>query len=289
MTQDVLKVISPGLGATIQDRGRFGWGRFGVPASGVMDTHAADWANQLLNNPPDAPVLELLLQGAALAAVKDCWLAITGADAGANQPLWRAVKINIGETIHFPRNRSGVWTYIAVEGGFDSEEIFGSASVYPRGGIGKPLAAGDVLRSKANQPLHWPSSVAGRFVPEQERRDYDRPPSLKVWPGPQWKSFSEKERNRFFAGEWTLSSKSDRVGYRLIGEPLSRTSTQILSEAVRAGTIQVPEDGLPIVTMRDGPTVGGYPKLGLVDAADLSWLTQCRAGQKMRFQQHQHI
>ena len=81
-----------------------------------------------------------------------------------------------------------------------------------------------------------------------------------------------------------MSSQSDRVGYRLTGNPLKPSATQIISEPVLVGSIQIPANGLPIVTMRDGPTVGGYPKLGLVDAADLSWLAQCRPGTKVKFE-----
>jgi antagonist of KipI len=96
--------------------------------------------------------------------------------------------------------------------------------------------------------------------------------------------FADRDRERFFNEPWTVSPQSDRVGYRLVGAPLASTPAQILSEPVRVGTIQVPENGLPIVTMRDGPTVGGYPKLGMIDPRDLAWLTQCRPGQSVRFQ-----
>lgn len=117
-------------------------------------------------------------------------------------------------------------------------------------------------------------------VPWTEIRDYSAPPAFRVWPGPQRTMFSDE----FFGREWIVTPQSNRVGYRLSGEPLAFARRELLSEPVRVGTIQVPENGLPIVTMRDGPTVGGYPKLGLVDPADLSWLAQCRAGQKVRFE-----
>ena len=112
-----------------------------------------------------------------------------------------------------------------------------------------------------------------------EVRDYLAPPAFRVWPGPQRRMFSDA----FFQREWIVTTQSNRVGYRLTGEPVKFEKCELLSEPVRVGTIQVPENGLPIVTMRDGPTVGGYPKLGMVDPVDLSWLTQCRPGQKIRF------
>lgn len=116
-------------------------------------------------------------------------------------------------------------------------------------------------------------------APWSEVRDYSATPFIRVWRGPQRETFSDA----FFEQEWTVTPQSNRVGYRLAGEPLKFEKREMLSEPVRAGTIQVPDNGLPIVTMRDGPTVGGYPKLGVVDPADLSWLAQCRPGQKVRF------
>jgi biotin-dependent carboxylase-like uncharacterized protein len=284
MSAAILKILDPGLGATVQDLGRRGWRRFGVPPSGAMDDHAACWANRLLDNPPSAPVIEFLLQGANLEVLGDCWIAVTGADADASVPTWRAVHVEAGERIRFPHVRSGVWIYLAVEDGFEAPRLLGSASAYPRGRLGNPLAKGDELRRAAGPPFELPSAVAGRSVAWGERRNYEAPPPLRVWPGPQRALFDEAEVATFFEQRWTVSSQSDRVGYRLEGKALAPRRRQVLSEPTRVGSIQVPESGQPIVTMRDGPTVGGYPKLGMVDPADVSWLAQCRPGQKVRFE-----
>jgi len=283
MAPGVLKVLSPGISASLQDRGRFGWRRFGVPISGVMDDHAAGWANRLLDNPPDAPVLEMLLQGAKLAVLQDTWIAVTGADAEANVAAWRIARVKAGDLVHFLRERSGVWIYLAVEGGFEAEIVLGSASAYQRGGLGKSLAAGDILCRRSEAAFRLVPTVAGRSVAWSERRDYDAPPPLRVWCGPQWTCFHAKERDAFFAHEWTVTSRSDRTGYRLAGIALKPQPPQIISEPVRVGSIQVPPGGQPIVIMRDGPTVGGYPKLGMIDPADLSWLAQCRPGTQVKF------
>ncbi|MBI4664655.1 MAG: biotin-dependent carboxyltransferase [Verrucomicrobia bacterium] len=280
---EVLKVIDPGLGATVQDQGRPGWRRFGVPASGPMDDHAAAWANRLLDNPPEAPVLELLLQGAKLAVLADFWIAITGADAQSNLPMWRACHAKTGQIIQFPRERSGVWIYLAVEGGIVAERFLGSASVYPRGEIGKAVARGEILHRRCGSSFKPVPAVASRSVAWGERRNYDAPPALKVWPGPQFDLFSQADRERFFSQEWVVTAQSDRVGYRLAGPRLGSEESQIMSEPVRVGTVQVPASGQPIVMMRDGPTVGGYPKIGMIDPGDLAWLGQCRPGTKVRF------
>ena len=128
-----------------------------------------------------------------------------------------------------------------------------------------------------------PDGVASRLVPPLERRDYARPPALRVWPGPQSANFSAEAVTAFFSTDWIVSAQSDRVGYRLAGSPLPPPPTPVLSEPIRVGTIQVPPEGVPIVTMRDGPTIGGYPKLGVLEGADVAWLAQCRPGQRVVF------
>jgi len=283
MSVDVIRVVRAGLGASIQDFGRPGFGSYGVPPGGAMDEHAAGWANRLLENPPDAPVIELLLQGAHLEVLSTTWLAITGGDAHCNLPLWRMLRTHAGEHIVFPNSRKGLWTYVAVEGGFQAPRYFGSASVYSRGRIGKPLANGDELQRTAGTRLALPDHVAGRLIASDERHDYATPPPLRVWPGPQWDLFNHSDRSVFFQQAWTVNPRSDRVGYRLEGTRLNPLEQQILSEPVLVGSIQVPPVGQPIVTMRDGPTVGGYPKIGIVDPADLAWLAQCRPGTAVRF------
>lgn len=280
----MIEMVSPGFGASLQDLGRHGWRRFGVPGGGAMDDHAAGWANRLLDNPPVVAVLELLLHGAVFTARQDLWIALTGAVDAASHPGWRAMRVQEGETIQFPRPSKGNWSYLAVEGGFDGPHLLGSASVYVRGGLGQAGVRGDLLRRVTTHSFQLPAHVAGRVAPWSEQRNYGAPPKLRVWPGPQWAQCRRATREQFFAQDWKLTSQCDRIGYRLSGEPLAPAPEQIISEPVRVGTIQIPPNGQPIITLRDGPTVGGYAKLGLVHAADLSWLVQCSPGQSIRFQ-----
>jgi len=278
---DVFRVEAAAMRMSIQDSGRAGWARYGVPTSGVMDDHAAEWANRLLENPLNAPVLEIPGSGARLGFLCDAWIAVTGAKG--KYPMWRAVHAQAGELLEIGELETGLWTYIAVKGGFESGMRLGSASVYPRAGFGELLREGDVLRAQKAE-FALPRGVSARLAPWAEQRDYSRPPTLRVWQGPQWNLFSEAQRNRFFAQSWTVSPQSDRVGYRLSGEALAHEIGELISEPVIPGTIQVPENGQPIITMRDGPTVGGYAKLGVVDERDISWLAQVRSGRGVRFQ-----
>ncbi|HAB17413.1 MAG TPA: 5-oxoprolinase subunit PxpB [Verrucomicrobiota bacterium] len=281
----VLEIVATGLGLTLQDQGRPGFGRFGVPVGGAMDPVAAAWANRLLDNPLDAPVLELCLQGQRLGVRNDGWVAITGNEGAlsATRPKWSAFRVRAGETLEFPPGAHGVWSYLAVPGGFAADRFLGSASSNPRAGIGTSLVTGSTLGVAIHAPFVPPTSTATRRVPWTEIPGFNRDTPLRVWPGPQWDTFTEATREQFFSATWTVSSQCDRVGYRILGPPLLAESAQIISEPVLPGTIQIPAGGQPIVTMPDGPTLGGYPKLGWVDPSDLPSLAQCRPGQTVRF------
>jgi biotin-dependent carboxylase-like uncharacterized protein len=249
-----------------------------------MDRHASECANRILDNPPHAVVVECVLQGARFQAVADVWIALTGADASANVPMWEAVQLRSSDIVELPRNRAGVWTYLAVEGGFEAERWAGSASVFPRGGLGVSLAAGALLEGAHRDAGPRGSGFGRQAVAVIEPPDYTAGPTLRVWRGPQWGSWPERARRGFFERPWTVSSRSDRAGYRLHGDPMEAPAESDISEPVRVGTVQVPGSGHPIVTMRDGPTVGGYPKLALLQQADVSRLAQCRPGSQVRFQ-----
>src|SRR5437867_4617919 len=181
MSDEIFQVVATGMGMSFQDRGRPGWKRFGVPPGGAMDSHAADWANRILNNSPDATVLEILWQGAKLKVLEDSWIAITGAAALRGTDTWRAVKMTKEQILGFAPAPAGLWIYVAVEGGFACARLLGSSSTYSRGALGTRIAVGDMLRRSASSDL----SQAERIVPETERRDYSKPPMLRVWPAPQ--------------------------------------------------------------------------------------------------------
>ncbi len=142
-----IEIISVGVGLSIQDRGRSGWRQFGVPSGGAMDRYSAGAANRLLGNRADAPVLEVLMQGAKLRVLEDTWIALSGADLGCELAPWTACEVRAGTVLHFPVNHSGLWAYIAVPGGFEVDRWFGSASVDARNGLGAPLKKGSQGRS----------------------------------------------------------------------------------------------------------------------------------------------
>jgi len=278
----VIEIISTGVGLSVQDYGRPGWRRFGVPPGGVMDRSSAAAANRLLGNRADAPVLEVLMQGAKLRVLEDTWIAIAGADLGCAIAPWTACAVSGGTILQFPMNRSGLWAYVAVPGGFDADRWFGSASVDSRNGLGRPLERGVQLSAVTSASSFKYERVGRRVLAAELQRDFSRPMEFELLPGPQFDLFSSQARADLVSSEWTVSPRSDRTGFRLEG-PALNVPDSIRSEPVLPGSFQIPGSGLPIVTMVDGPTVGGYAKIAILREADLDWLAQCRPGTKIGF------
>jgi biotin-dependent carboxylase-like uncharacterized protein len=269
----VLRIVATGTGATVQDGGRAGWRRYGLPKGGAMDRHAAEAANLLLDNPAQAPLLELLLHGAQFEMLQPAWIAITGAVDEASIPLWRAWQVAPGEMVRLKACSAGLWSYLAVAGGFAFETFFGSASYYARGQLGTSLAPNTSLKCAHSIQFGLPAGVRGRFWNSGQRIDYTAKQVIRVSPGPQWSSFQAADQQQFLAAEWKVSPLSDRVGYRLQGPALQPNPAEIISEPMQT-----------IVMMRDGPTVGGYPKIAVIEFDDdLCRIAQTRPGGTIRF------
>ena len=280
-----VEILSTGVGLTVQDAGRPGLSRYGIPPGGAMDPGAARWANRLVGNPEEAPVLELCLQGQRLRVLRDLWLGLTGASPGipGHGSGWSAFRVRAGEVLEFRPGPAGVWSYLAVPGGWEVERALGSASTLAKAGLGTVPRPGLRLGVVPRTCPSIPDSTAARRVHASEIPSYQDPIRVRIWPGPQWESFTPEDRAAFTRVDWTVSPQSDRSGYRLSGPVLTPDPAEILSEPVLPGSIQVPAGGQPIVTMPDGPTVGGYPKIAVVDPADLWAVAQCRPGRSLRF------
>ena len=281
-----LVVEQGGLLTTVQDLGRPGFRRYGMPQSGAMDPLALFVTNLLLGNSEGAASLEFTFPAPRLVAARRTVIAFGGADFGARRnsrpvPLWSACVLDAGDVVSFDAPRAGQWGYLALPGGIDVPEVLGSRSTYLRGGIGgyggRRLARGDRLAALRRAP----SSVL--------RLSGAAPPlggdvEVRVVLGPQDEYFTEDAVAALLGSEYVLSAEIDRVGYRLDGPLLARRATgELLSDGILPGGIQVPAGGQPIVIMPDGPTAGGYPKIAAVLRPDLRRLTQARRGSAVRF------
>lgn len=287
-----LEVIEANGLATLQDPGRVGWRKFGVPTSGAMDSFAFRAANLLAGNDSNCAVVEIGLGDVALRALHDCIISVAGVGYGLSIyiwdfPLWSSYYVRGGWTIRLDKLDFGMWAYLAISGGVQTPPMLDSRSTYlrgPFGGLdGRQLQVGDVLRS--GTPSHPLNELAARTLPEDARPVYSHHPTLDVIMGPQENYFTDESIAAFLSQEYAVSHTSDRMGYRLEGAVLShRGKTELISEGMAMGAVQVPSSGQPIVMMADSPTTGGYPKIGTVVSADLPLLVQCMPNKsKVRF------
>jgi biotin-dependent carboxylase-like uncharacterized protein len=273
---------------TVQDFGRTACREVGVPRCGAMDRLSLAAANAVLGNDLGDAALEWALGGGSIRFDERCSFAIGGASVEASlsgQPVesYAVVSAAAGDVLEIRAFRSGRFLYVAFEGGLNTETVLGSRSTYlPAhfGGIdGRIIRAGDVLPLGSERRARPGFSAPIELRPEHSRRQ------LRVIAGPQWQLFSEADKTLFFGQAYSVSRASDRMGYRLEGNSLSASLGLLASEAVCEGAIQVPPGGLPIVLMSDSPTIGGYPKIGVVASTDIPILAQLTPGETFRFEE----
>lgn len=279
----MLELLATGSGIAFQDGGREGWRRYGVSPGGAMDRHAMRCANRLLGNSDDEPVLEIYRQGARIRVLEDTWLAIGGADFCSELPAWTARPMQAGALLEFSKREAGVFAYLALPGGFRSERWFGSVATDQRNGMGERLQSGTRLLGGSGRVAPAANRVVARQFDPQFARCYEHVPRMTLLPGPQFECFSEEARECLVTADWLVSASSDRSGYRLEG-PSLEVPESIPSEPVLPGSFQVPGSGQPIVTMVDGPTVGGYAKIAILAETDQDRLAQCAPGTQLSFQ-----
>jgi biotin-dependent carboxylase-like uncharacterized protein len=275
-----LHVLETGPSVLVQDLGRVGWAHLGVPRAGALDAPAAALAHRIVGNPVEAAALEVLLGGLVVTADRGVWVAVTGARCevivdGRQREFGAAVWLPDGGTLRLGRPAAGLRSYLAVAGGIAVEQVLGSRSTDTLGRVGPlPVGVGDVL--PLGHPRQPPVAV-----------DTPRPPPpgpLRLLPGPRADRVDGDAVALLCRTAYTVSPDSDRVGLRLVGDPLPLATTDELpSEAMVLGAVQVPPDGRPVVFLADHPTTGGYPVVAVVDARDLWQCAQLRPGQSVGF------
>jgi antagonist of KipI len=286
---EIFEVIQPGAYTTVQDSGRFNYQQFGVPVCGVVDSFAYRAANALVGNFQGQAVLEATIFGPTLKALNQGLIAVTGGNLTPlinNNPLpmWKSIAMHPNDILQFKGVKSGCRAYIAVAGGIDVPLVMGSRSTYVAGKIGgmngRPLSAGDRLnrgREIAKAEGHVPSELIPLYPDDRE---------ICVILGPQDDYFSEGIE-KFFTSTFTVSTKADRMGYRLEGNAIMHKKEvvkSIISEPSVPGGIQVPPDGQPIILLVE-QTVGGYTKIATVISSDIGKVGQAKPGDRIRFRQ----
>lgn len=283
-----LQVLSPGPLTTVQDRGRYGYIAAGIGVSGVMDRDAYEAANYLVGNKHGEAVLEATMMGPSICFERDCICAVTGADMDTkigNKPVesYRPFWVQAGQTLTMGCAQNGCRGYLAVQGGFDVPVVMGSRSTNLKcriGGYeGRALKAGDTLIV----PDESLSTVMDR---KRRRPVYEQTVTVRVIPGPQAEYFTEQGFRTLWEQPFILSAKSDRMGLRLDGPAIETVSgSDIVSDGIALGAIQITSAGQPIILMADRQTTGGYAKIGTVCSMDLPKLAQLKPGGVIQFEE----
>ena len=287
-----LEVITPGLMTSVQDRGRFGFQALGISVSGALDPDGFDLANALAGNEAGTGALEIRMLGPTLEVTAESVtvaLAGTGAGIEVMSPeremisACRSVTFRKGQVFRIGAIGDSAVCYLAVHGGFDLPDVYGSQSTCMSAGFGgfhgRILEKGDCLplRKAAAESV---SQRIPRRPPEP-----DSSPVIRVIAGPQDDYFSAAGIETFFGTGYTVSQAVNRMGMRLEGAAVAHEKGfNIASDGIVRGAIQVPGNGLPIILMADCQTTGGYPKIATVISTDMPKLGRMMPGADIRFE-----
>ncbi|MCM3568192.1 biotin-dependent carboxyltransferase family protein [Neobacillus mesonae] len=282
----ILKVIKPGLQTTVQDLGRHGYQQYGISPSGAMDSFSMQIANILVGNAVGEAVLEASFIGPELEALTDIVIAVCGGFSpkvdGRKVPMWKSFLLKKGQKLQIGPSVNGARAYLAIAGGIDVPVVLDSKSTFLSSGFGgykgRALQKGD--RLSGSPVIRKPfKSLHPGLIPQ-----FEKELNIRVIIGPHEEMFSEKSIIRFFSETYTVTPKSNRMGYQLKGPKLEHINgPDIISDPVPLGGIQVPASGQPIILMADRQTTGGYTRIGTVISADLPLLAQAVPGTKIMF------
>lgn len=298
-----LRIIKSGVLDTIQDQGRYGWQHLGINPAGAMDRFSAHLANSLVGNDAGQPVIELHFPAAAFFFERPALIAVSGADFnaalnGEDIPPGQPVLVNKYSILQFQRLNRGARAYLAIEGGLEIDQWLNSYSTHLKasagGHLGRSLQTDDEIR--LGSAINWEPYLGRKefyLLPWHASSDWEKQPSaeINILPGKEWVRLTEASQSQLTEQTFTLTPQSDRMGYRLQGEPLELASKEeMVSTAVNFGTLQLLPNGQLIILMADHQTTGGYPRVGHVISAHHSRLAQLRPGEPVRFKftDHQH-
>lgn len=283
-----LHFIESGLQTCVQDEGRPGMMHWGVPRGGAADPLAMALANLLLRNAPGHPCIEIALSGPVIEFSVDISVAVCGArfDLRLNgEPVANdeVIQVRRGDRLSFGAVQSGARAYLALAAEMDLPPIYGSRSTHliaRFGGLsGRAIKAGDRIS------LGHCRLEPYRALPGDYRINYRTRPLLRVVAGAEARYFEAAAIRAFYGGGFTVSPQSNRMGIRLTGEPLTVAGMpQMISSGLCPGTVQVPPNGLPIVSFVEGQTIGGYPRIAHVISADLHRLAQLAPNARLDFE-----
>lgn len=285
---DTLAIHRAGI-ATVQDLGRFGRSRHGLPVNGALDEFSARAANALVGNDEGAPLIEITMLDFSCTPSTDVLIAVTGAPAevtvgGVRQPQWELIAVRPGQSVHITDIRLGARVYLALHGSIEAPSLLGSCAPDTILGFGRALRDGDELAISGRcPPIDHPALRHPVFRLCAPVPHFREPWTIEVTDGPDIAEFGASAA-RLFAAEYTVCPQSNHIGLRMRGEVPQRTARgEVLSRGVPVGAVEVPAGEELLVLHRGRGVTAGYPVLAVVTATGLSELGQVRPGQSVRF------
>jgi biotin-dependent carboxylase-like uncharacterized protein len=284
------EIIRAGINTTFQDDGRNHLHHIGIPLSGVMDKRNYILANSLVGNKINKPVIEFAYQGPLIKYKGDkINIVITGdvifklikKEVKIEGNCYESYLIEDGDQIDIVSTNKSVYGYLAIGGEFDLKFQWGSCSINTKANVG----SNNGKKFQNNQKINILNINSN---PLKKKLNYinTRIEKIRVIKGTNFNYFSDEGKKIFFEKEFIVSKLSDRMGMRLEGQRIENiVDTNIRSEGLIKGVIQIPADGNPIIMLSDHGTIGGYPKIGVVISADYDKLVQLSPGSKIKFQE----
>ncbi len=278
----MIKVLKPGLYSTIQDLGRHGYQEYGVPYSGVMDMHSASMANVLLGNDKHAAVIEMTMTGPTLKFSCDTSICISGADMSPKLnevpiKLNKQISIKKGDLVSFGKLISGFRGYLAVLGGFKTEKVMNSYSMYHGITDQSTLFKNSSLLIDTSL-----KSLGKKHAVIKMRNTHFNVKKIEVFKGPEFQKLSQEQQELLLSQDFTISKENNRMAYQL-EELLENNLEPIITSSVLPGTVQLTPSGKLIVLMRDCQTTGGYPRVLQLKESAINILAQKFTGHTICF------
>ena len=290
MNKNYFEILRAGINSTFQDLGRNNLYHIGIPFSGAMDNRNYLLANKLTGNNHNDPVIEFAYQGPHLKYHGDkINIAITGdvsfkikkGNNLINGECYQSFILENDDELDIISTNKSVYGYLAISGTFDLKFQWSSCSTNTKAKIG----SNNGEKLSVNQKINV-KEINNNFVNRKLNYVNTKIENIRVIKGTNFNYFSEESKKIFFKNEFKVSKLSDRMGMRLQGKKIENiVDTNIRSEGLIKGVIQVPADGNPIIMLSDHGTIGGYPKIGVVVSADYDKLVQLTPGSTIKFQE----
>ncbi|MCH4823703.1 biotin-dependent carboxyltransferase family protein [Gramella lutea] len=277
-----IEVLQPGLYTSIQDLGRYGFQKFGVPQSGVMDRYAMRICNLILGNPQEKSVMEITMQGPQLKFNSPTSVCISGADLSPKlngQAVSNNEIINLkkNDIIEFGKRKSGFRSYLGISGGFETEKVMESLSWYEgltdQFRLEKGMKLACSADSFSNSETYSSLKIDSEYISSN---------AIGVYPGPEFEFLTNTQKNQLFNADFNTDEKSNRMAVQ-VKEELQNDLQPIITAPVMPGTVQLTPSGKIIILMRDCQTTGGYPRILQLSEYGIQVLSQKLPGDKIKF------